>query len=228
MWNYCSYFLACNNSQALVINTLWEVVTSKRAWTSTSGNSCATEVAAGGFQLPFFPCAGGCRSSHTTQPFPTLLCCSRVLHPRRGRTYNADLSQAAPRLLRPFLGRWNTKEEIQLGTPPMSLACCTPRNVAHASQLMAGMPSFKMTGVSGERALNETSQAMNTMWDVTSRGMWRVCEGLSRSGPVKSKVFTHCHFFSPYLFSPNQSEASGQSSAPSAALYVRQLFFLKD
>lgn len=119
VWNYYSPFLSWNNSKAVVINTLREVVTCKRAWTRSRW-----------FQAPFFLCASGCHSSHTTQRFPALLCCSRALQLRRGHTYYADLSQTAPRLLRPFLGRWNTKEGIQLGTPPMSLACCTPRNVA--------------------------------------------------------------------------------------------------
>lgn len=123
------HFLAWNNSKAVVINTLREVVTCKRAWTSTSANSCATKVTAGGFQLPFYRALAAAIPLILHSVFPPY-CAAHEPFSSDVDTYYADLSQTAPRLLRPFLGRWNTKEGIQLGTPPMSLACCTPRNVA--------------------------------------------------------------------------------------------------
>lgn len=147
---------------------------------------------------PFFFCAPAAAISlilHSA--FPALLCCSRALQLRRGRTYYADLSQNSSKAFKTF--SWEVKYK---GGDPAGytsnvisvLHTTERRGAAHASQLMAGTPSFRrLVSPESVRLMKPAKQWIQCeMWLAVGHG--RVCEGLSRSGPVKSQVFTHDQF----------------------------------
>lgn len=120
---------------------------------------------------------------------PMLLCCSRALQLKHGGTYAADLSQAAWRLFRPFLWRWNIKRDPAGYTSNVIRVLHTTERhrAAHARQLIAGTLSFRQLMSPETVCLMKPAKQwiQCEIWLAVGHGR---CEGLSRSGPVKSNV----------------------------------------
>lgn len=118
-----------------------------------------------------------------------LLCCSRALQLKHGGTYTADLSQAAWRLFRPFLWRWNMKRDPAGYTSNVIRVLHTTERhrAAHARQLIAGTLSFRQLMSPETVCLMKPAKQwiQCEIWLAVGHGR---CEGLSRSGPVKSNV----------------------------------------
>lgn len=125
---------------------------------------------------------------------PMLLCCSRALQPKHGGTYAADLSQAARRLFRPFLWRWNIKRDPAGYTSNVIRVLHTTERhgAVHARQLIAGTLSFRQLMSPETVCLMKPAKQwiQCEIWLAVGHGR---CEGLSRSGPVKKQRFVHGH-----------------------------------
>lgn len=80
----------------------------------------------------YFECINACQHGEITLQFPELPCYSRALQPRDSAAYTADLSQAAWRLFRPFLGRWNIKRDPAGYTSNVIRVQHTTERAAHA------------------------------------------------------------------------------------------------
>lgn len=98
--------------------------------------------------------------------FPMLPCFAWAIQLRDDGTYAADLFQAAWRLLRPFLGRWNIKRDPAGYTSNViGVQNTTERHSAeHARLLIPTTLSYRqLMAVCLQRFPNETNQAMTTM-----------------------------------------------------------------
>lgn len=128
--------------------------------------------------------------SETTLHFPMLPCCSRAPQLRHGAAYAADLSQAAWRLFRPFLGRWNIKRDPAGYTSNViRVQHTTERHrAAHARLLIPGTLSYR------QPMPPETVCLMKPAKQWIQCKIWRAvgqrsCGGLPRSKPIKKAEF---------------------------------------
>lgn len=192
-----AHFLALNKSKAVVNNTLWEVVTCKCAWTSTSANICATKVTAGGFQLPFFSCASGCHFFHTTQRPSRLFV---LLTSPSAQTWTHVLRWPFSNSSKAFKTfSWEVKYK---GGDPAGytsnvisvLHTTERRGAAHARQLMAGTPSFRrLVSPESVRLMKPAKQWIQCeMWLAVGHGEF--VKGYQGLGQWKAK-FLHTASF---------------------------------
>lgn len=183
------HFLAWNNSKAVVINTLWEVVTCKRAWTSTS--------AAGGFKLPFFCALVAAIPLILHSVFPPYC----AAHEPSAQTWMHVLRWPFSNSSKAFKTfSWEVK--YKGGYPAgytsnvISVLHTTEcRGAAHARQLMAGTPSFRrLVSPESVRLMKPAKQWIQCeMWLAVGHGEF--VKGYQGLGQWKAKFLHTASFF---------------------------------